>query len=224
MSVLRPRGTHLARAAVATISGDGVLSGFRRCVTCSPALVDNMPKVVDAVFGEDDDRFAQFGFGIVVVGAKATVFREHRDRAIAQKCLRPLRASQPHILGCKERSCDIPSDGLKIRFTCELNNEGPHQAAAATVKELQFQLRKSSSRVIGVSAMRENIGLPVLGNDVVELCEVVIGVAKKAAPLAAHGVGRVNRARNSSSECLRPSSVNTKDFTLLTGSAISPFR
>lgn len=45
-----------------------------------------------------------------------------------------------------------------------------------------------------------------------------------AARSGAHGVGRVNSARNSSFERRRPSSVNTKDFALLTGSAINPFR
>lgn len=39
----------------------------------------------------------------------------------------------------------------------------------------------------------------------------------------AHGVGRVNSARNSSSERRRLSSVDTKDFALLIGSAINPF-
>ena len=52
---------------------------FRRCVTGSPMLVDNMAKVFNAVFGEDPYFFAPFRRGIVVVGAQATVFRELLD-------------------------------------------------------------------------------------------------------------------------------------------------
>ncbi|ESX41168.1 hypothetical protein X760_31895 [Mesorhizobium sp. LSHC422A00] len=56
-----------------TIWGDGSL----RWTICR--------RVFNAVFGEDHDGFAKFRRGIVVVGAQATVFREHLDRAIAQE-------------------------------------------------------------------------------------------------------------------------------------------
>lgn len=131
-------------AAVA-ICGGGSFWGFRRCVTGSPMLVDNIPKVFNAVFGEDHDGFAQLRRGIVVVGAHATVFREHLvDHA---RTLRLRRASRQLFGGIES--------GVAVSHRTSHLVKARIRQLYLLRSSAQFHGSRFSSRVVGMSAMRE---------------------------------------------------------------------
>jgi hypothetical protein len=145
-----------------------------------------MPKVVDAVFGEDDDRFAQFGCGIVVVGAQATVFREHLDRAIAQPTSISLRERRavPFARGGVAPSHADPAPPGRLRQRIRHGPRSVHRRTKTRALGSLVQAREDCAKAVQTSlqVLIYLFGKVVWLRQIVEIGQALVRNISSAAP------------------------------------------